>query len=139
MIDSTGNNSDTGATGEQQDRSGQLPNPDRRRFSGRALAGGAVLASIGNRSAWGQTVVGCMSVTTIASFNPGTGVFISAPGGRPENDEALAAEIHQVAGPFEEGYFATAVGTDGVTVYSTCQDPVELDGVCLVEGPACPP
>ena len=115
------------------------PDAGRRRFSRRALAGGAVLVSLGNRSAWGQTVVGCMSVATIASFNPETGMFVSAPGGRPEHDEALAAEIHQVSGPFDGDYFGTGPGTDGVTIYSTCQDPAELDGVCLVEGPDCPP
>ncbi len=136
MSDSRDNRENTGAAGEQ---SGLLPNPDRRRFSRRALAGGVVLASLGNRSAWGQPVVGCMSVTTIASFNPATGMFVSAPGGRPEHDEVLAAEIHTVSGPFDGDYFGSGVGTDGVTVYSTCQDPVDLDGVCLVEGPTCPP
>lgn len=98
-----------------------------------------MLVSLGNRSAWGQTVVGCMSVTTIASFNPDTGMFISAPGGRPEHNEVLAAEIHQVADPPNSDYFMTGLGTDGVTEYTTCPDPLDIDGVCLVEGPGCPP
>jgi len=99
-----------------------LPDPGRRRFSSRALAGGAVLVSLGNRSAWGQTVVGCMSVTTIASFNPATGMFVSAPGGRPEHDEGLAAEIHHVSAPDDVTFIGSGLGTDN----------------CLVEGPVCP-
>ena len=129
---------DNGPDGGEEARPSSSADPGRRRFSRNALAGGAVLASLGNRSAWGQAVVGCMSVATIASFNPATGMFVSAPGGRPEHDEALAAEIHQVSGPFDGDYFGTGVGTDGQTVYSTCQDPNDLDGVCLVEGPNCP-
>ncbi|NQX87740.1 MAG: hypothetical protein HRT77_03650 [Halioglobus sp.] len=128
--------SGAGMSDRQPTQSGTI---SRRRFSRRALAGGAVLASLGNRSAWGQTVVGCMSVTTIASFNPSTGMFVSAPGGRPEHDETLAAEIHEVSVPFDGDYLGSGPGTDGVTIYSTCEDPVELDVVCLVEGPACPP
>ena len=116
------------------------PDSDRRRFSRNALASGAVLLSLGNRSAWGQTVVDCMSVTTLNSFNPDTGMFISAPGGRPEHNETLAAEIHHVSYPNDGNYFATNVeGTDGVTIYSTCEDTNDLDGVCLVEGSECPP
>ena len=79
-----------------------------------------------------------MSVTTIASFNPATGMFISAPGGRPEHNEALATEIHAVSDPLNGDYFATGQGTDGQT-YTTCQDPDDIDGVCLVEGSSCPP
>jgi len=114
------------------------PNPGRRRFSSRALAGGVVLVSLGNRSAWGQTVVGCMSVTTIASFNPVTGMFVSAPGGRPEHDETLAAEIHYVSAPDDVTFIGSGLGTDGTTLYSTCADPNNIDYVCLVEGPDCP-
>ena len=117
---------------------GSLPSPDRRRFSRTALASSAVLLSLGNRSAWGQTVVGCMSVTTLSSFNPETGMFVSAPGGRPEHNEALAAEIHYVSAPNDGNYIATGIGTDGETIYSTCQDLNDLDGVCLVEGSDCP-
>jgi len=114
------------------------PDPGRRRFSRRALAGGAVLVSLGNRSAWGQTVVGCMSVTTIASFNPVTQMFVSAPGGRPEHDEGLALEIHTVSYPDDVSFIGSGLGTDGQTLYSTCVDPNNIDGVCLVEGPDCP-
>ena len=80
-----------------------------------------------------------MSLATIASFNPATGMFVSAPGGRPEHDEALAAEIHAVSAPFDGDYLGSVVGTDGVTDYSTCRDPADLDAVCIVEGPNCPP
>ena len=134
-IDQSGDND---VDRDKEARPGSPADPSRRHFSRRALAGGAVLASLGNRSAWGQTVVGCMSVATIASFNPETGMFVSAPGGRPEHDEVLAAEIHHVSAPFDGDYFGTGLGTDGQTIYSTCQDPNNLDGVCLVEGPDCP-
>jgi len=103
---------------------------NRRRFSRNALAGGAVLLSLGNRSAFGATL-GCMSVATINSFDPATNMFISAPAGRPTRNEDLAAEIHRISNsetPF--------LGTDGH--YSTCQDPNSLDGVCLIRG-NCPP
>ncbi|MCP4212961.1 MAG: hypothetical protein GY764_15995 [Halieaceae bacterium] len=118
----------------------ELPSRSRRRFSRTALASSAVLLSLGNRTAWGQTVVGCMSVATLDSFNPSTGMFQSAPGSRPEHNEALAAEIHHVAGSNTNGdYLAEdVVGSDGSTVYSTCQDPALIDGVCLIEDDSCP-
>lgn len=126
-------------TGDTSVQQASLPHPGRRRFSQTALAGGAVLLSLGNRSAWGQTVVGCMSVTTLSSFNPDTGMFVSAPGGRPEHNETLAAEIHHISAPNDGDYFATNItGTDGETIYSTCQDSSDLDDVCLVEGSDCP-
>jgi len=124
--------------GGNSTRPGSPPDPGRRRFSRTALAGGAVLASLGNRSAWSQTVVGCMSVATIASFDPATGMFVSAPGGRPEHDENLAAEIHYVSAPDDVTFIGSGLGTDGQTLYSTCQDPNNVDYVCLVEGPDCP-
>ena len=65
-------------------------------------------------------------------------MFVSAPGGRPEHNEALAAEIHYVSAPNDGNYIATGIGTDGATTYSTCQDLNDLDGVCLVEGSDCP-
>jgi hypothetical protein len=107
---------------------GPLQDPGRRRFSRNALAGSAVLLSLGNRSAWGQTV-DCMSVTTLSSFDPTRGVFISAPAGRPDHNENLAAEIHRLSSPPDY------LGTDGK--FSTCQDPESLDGICLVKG-ECP-
>ena len=117
-----------------------LPSQSRRRFSRTALASSAVLLSLGNRTAWGQTVVGCMSVATLDSFNPSTGMFQSAPGSRPEHNVQRAAEIHYVAGSNTNGdYLAEdVVGSDGSTVYSTCQDPTLLDGVCLIEDDSCP-
>ena len=127
-------------TGDTSTQPGSLPDSGRRRFSRTALASSAVLLSLGNRTAWGQTIVGCMSVTTLSSFDPDTDMFVSAPGGRPEHDEDLAAEIHYVSAPNDGDYLANGVtGTDGLTTYSTCQDGTDLDGVCLVEGSDCPP
>lgn len=106
----------------------QPRSPSRRRFSRAALAGSAVLLSLGNRVAWGggSQTLGCMSVTTLNSFNPNTGVFISAPAGRPEHNAQMAAEIHRISNP------PNFLGTDGK--YSTCQDPTSIDGVCIVKG-----
>lgn len=122
----------------EQNPCGQLSDPGRRRFSHAAIASTAVLASLGNRPAWGQTVVGCMSVTTIASFNPATGMFTSAPGGRPDHNEPLAEEIHHVSSPYDGDYLGSGLGTDGTTQYSTCPEPGNPDSVCLIEGPDCP-
>lgn len=104
----------------------QPSNPERRRFSRTALASGAVLLTLGNRSAWGGEVLGCMSITTLNSFNPETGMFMSAPGLRPEHKIDLADRIHQIAPPPEY------IGQSGE--WQTCQDPDRLDGVCLVFG-----
>jgi hypothetical protein len=111
---------------------GQLQSPDRRHFSRNVLAGSAVLLSLGNRSAWGGGgggTLGCMSVTTLNSFNPATGMFVSAPAGRKEHNVDLAKEIHRISNPPDY------LGTDGRD--STCQDPKSLDGICLVRG-RCP-
>ena len=137
-------NKDAGADPEGNPPAGaadeQLSNSSRRRFSRTALAGSAVLLSLGNRTAWGQTVVGCMSVATLNSFDPATGMFQSAPGGRLEHNETLATEIHYVSAPNDGNYIAeNVVGTDGSTVYSTCQDQASLDGICLVEDDTCTP
>ena len=68
----------------------------RRRFSRAAITGGAVLVSLGSRPAWGQ-VVDCMSVMTLNSFNPTTGMFMSAPGTRPDHLKLdLATRIHEM-------------------------------------------
>ena len=107
----------------------QVPDPGRRRFSRSAIAGSAVLLSLGNRAAWGQTV-GCMSVATLNSFDPGTQNFVSAPAGRPEHNEDLASEIHRISSP------PTYLGTDGT--WSSCKEPGSVDGICLVKG-SCPP
>ena len=138
MAGFTDNNGNAYTKGGKPAQCGPLPDPGRRRFSRTALASSAVLLSLGNRSAWGQTVVDCMSATTLDSFNPATGMFISAPGGRPEHNETLAAEIHHISAPNDGNYFATGIGTDGETIYSTCQDLDSIDGVCLVEGSDCP-
>lgn len=113
-------------------RPDRVTDPARRRFSRHALAGSAVLLSLGNRAAWGggtSQIAGCMSVMTLNSFNPETGMFVSAPGGRPDHNEDLAAEIHRIADP------PNYLGRDGR--WATCQDPDSLDGVCLVRG-QCP-
>lgn len=126
----TGNSEGTTPAEAEQDAQ-QLESPNRRKFSRGALVGGAVLLSLGNRSAFGGATMGCMSVATINSFDPGNQMFISAPGGRPAHNEDLAAEIHRISDsqtPF--------LGSKGQ--YSTCQDPNSLDGVCLVHG-SCPP
>lgn len=110
----------------------QPQNLGRRRFSLTALAGSAVLLSLGNRAAWGggNQVMGCMSVATLNSFNPNTNMFISAPAGRPEHNAQMAAEIHRVSNP------PNFLGTDGKV--STCQDPKSLDSVCIVKGKCAP-
>ena len=125
----TDNKGDDATTGISSVKSGQPQDPLRRHFSRSALAGSAVLLSLANRTAWGQTV-DCMSLTTINSFNPTTKMFASAPTGRPDHNENLAAEIHRLSKPPDY------LGTDGN--YSTCKDPDSLDGICLVKGD-CPP
>lgn len=102
----------------------KILDPSRRRFSRSAIAGSAVLLSLGNRAAWGQQV-GCMSVATLNSFNPSTGMFISAPAGRPEHNVDLAAKIHEVSSP--PSYI------DQNSTYETIKDPTSLDGICLVK------
>jgi hypothetical protein len=107
---------------------GQPQNPGRRHFSLAAIAGTAVVLSLGNRAAWGgrNQVMGCMSVATLNSFNPSTNMFISAPAGRPEHNAQMAAEFHRIASP------PNFIGTDGK--FSTCQHPTSLDSVCIVKG-----
>jgi hypothetical protein len=119
-------------------QTGLQPNLARRRFSRTALASSAVLLSLGNRSAWGQTVVDCMSVATLDSFNPATGFFASVPGGRPEHNETLAAEIHYVSAPDDGKWIATGTGTDGITTYATRYDKDNKDSICLVAMPTRP-
>jgi hypothetical protein len=104
----------------------QVPDPSRRRFSRSAIAGSAVLLSLGNRAAWGQQM-GCMSVATLNSFNPSTGMFISAPaGGKPGQQPELAAQIHRVSGGSSD-----FIGES--TEYVTISDPSSQDSVCLVK------
>jgi len=113
-------------------RPDRVADPTRRRFSRHALAGGAVVLSLSNRAAWGggtSHVAGCMSVMTLNSFNPETGMFVSAPAGRPEHNEDLAAEIHRIADAPDY------LGRDGQ--WGVCRNPDDLDGVCLVRG-KCP-
>ena len=70
-----------------------------------------------------------MSVMTVNSFNPETGMFISAPAGRPDHNEDLAEAIHRIGDPPDY------IGRDGN--WRVCEDPVSFDGVCLVKG-RCP-
>lgn len=131
--DSDKDRNDVAAAPQDADRpnAGEtLQDSSRRRFSRGALAGSAVLLSLGNRAAWGQPI-GCMSLTTLNSFNPSTGMFVSAPSGilRPDHNEDLAAELHRIGDP------PLFTGSDGE--YSVCEDPNSLDSVCLVKG-VCP-
>lgn len=105
----------------------------RRRFSGAALAGGAVLLSLGNRSAWGggsSSVAGCMSIMTLNSFHPETGMFTSAAAGadRPEHNIDLAKRIHEIGGAPE------FLGRDRGSRWRTCEDPDDSSRICLVRG-----
>lgn len=91
-----------------------------------------MLLSLGNRAAWGggtTQIAGCMSLTTLNSFNPETGMFISTPAGRPEHNAELAAEIHRIADPPD---FNGRIGE-----WAVCDNPNSLDEVCLVRG-ICP-
>jgi hypothetical protein len=127
----TDKDEDSGAADGPMMPGGEPHNPGRRHFSLAALAGGAVLLSLGNRAAWGggSQTLGCMSVATLNSFNPNTNMFISAPAGRPEHNAQMAAEIHRISDA------PNFMGTDGKL--STCQDPNSLDSVCIVKG-SCP-
>jgi|GEM_PF-868624 len=132
----TDKDNDTDAVGDQLTPTGPLQDPNRRRFSRNALAGSAVLLSLGNRSAWGGQTMGVMSLTTLNSFNPATGMFISAPAGtlnrtstqtnKPGHNVELAKEIHRISSPPDY------LGTDGK--YSTCKDPKSFDSIVLVKG-----
>jgi hypothetical protein len=78
--------------------------------------------------------MGTMSVATLNSFNPTTGVFISAPAGqaglaaptKPGHNVGLATEIHRISDP------PSYLGTDGKL--STCKNPDSFDSVILVKG-----
>jgi hypothetical protein len=125
----TGKDSNKEDADSPLESAGQLPDPSRRRFSRSAIAGSAVLLSLGNRAAWGGQV-GCMSLATLNSFNPATGNFMSAPGTRPDHNVDLAQKIHDISNP--PNYIGSA-GT-GDDRYCTRVDPDSLDGVCLYKG-----
>jgi hypothetical protein len=126
----TDKDSSTEKTDSPLESAGPLPDASRRRFSRSAIAGSAVLLSLGNRGAWGAQV-GCMSLATLNSFNPaptgGTGTFMSAPGARPAHNVDLAQKIHDISNP--PNYIGSA-GT-GTNRYCTRVNPQSLDGVCL--------
>ncbi len=105
---------------------GPLSDASRRRFSRSAIAGSAVLLSLGNRGAWGAQL-GCMSVATLNSFNPLTGNFMSAPGGRPDHNVGLAQQIHDISNP------PTYIGSSGSGTNKICtvQETGSFDRVCL--------
>jgi len=127
---------DSGSTEDKSVRIDDLQSSGRRQFSRSALLGSAVLLSLGNRAAWGQDqTIGCMSLATLNSFNPDTGMFISAPAGRPERNKDLAAAIHNISDPPD--YLGTGLAPDGITTVSSCKDPNSIDSVCLVKG-TCP-
>ena len=50
----------------------------RRRFTRSAVLGGVVVASLGNRAAWGQATPVCMSASILASFVDAGDQFLSA-------------------------------------------------------------
>jgi hypothetical protein len=81
-----------------------------------------------------------MSVMTLNSFNPETGMFISAPAGRPEHNEELAKAIHSIGNPggLRNPPSYTGVSSDGR--WRVCEDPGSIDRVCLirVDGGQCP-
>lgn len=114
-----------------QDSSDLPIGQSRRHFSKAALAGGAVMLSLGSRAAWGGggQVAGCMSVMTLNSFHPETGMFTSSPAGRPEHNLELARDIHNIGGAPDY------LGKSGR--WRTCEDPSKANYVCLVRG-SCP-
>lgn len=130
----TDKDNETDAVGGPLAPTGQLQDPNRRRFSRNALAGGAVLLSLGNRSAWGGQTMGVMSLATLNSFNPATGMFVSAPVSKqgllpvekPGHNVELAKEIHRISSPPDY------LGTDGK--YSTCKNPNSFESIVLVKG-----
>ncbi|MDX1734446.1 MAG: hypothetical protein R3228_08760 [Halioglobus sp.] len=67
-----------------------------------------------------------MSVMTLNSFHPETGMFTSSPAGRPDHNIQLAAEIHRI------GSAPDYIGQDGL--WRTCPAPNGSDYVCLVRG-----
>jgi len=114
----------------------QLPDPARRRFSRSAIVGSAVVLSLGNRAAWGNSqLVGCMSLATIQSFNPtggptGGGAFVSAPNGRSQHNPELAKQIHETGGG-NAGFIGGSTGEKADKGdFATKADP-NSDGVCL--------
>ena len=70
----------------------QSPDSARRRFTRSAVLGGVVVASLGNRAAWGQAATPvCMSQSILASFADAGGQFLSAhPDGQHDPDVADA-------------------------------------------------
>ena len=138
----TDKDSSTDTAGSPLESAGPLPDTSRRRFSRSAIAGSAVLLSLGNRAAWGAQV-GCMSVATLNSFNPaptgGTGTFMSAPGARPDHQNLnLAQKIHDISNP------PTYIGSSGSGTNKVCtvQETASFDRVCYRNNknptPKCP-
>ena len=128
LDNSTDNEKNLITDGSSTVADGPLPSSNRRRFTRNAIAGSAVLLSLGNRGAWGQA--NCMSVATLNSFNPNTGAFAdSVAPDRPGHDSVLAQQIHDIAGP-ETGYLGK------VQSEITCLDPT-TGNICLETG-SCP-
>jgi hypothetical protein len=118
---------------------------NRRRFTRNAIAGSAVLLSLGNRGAWGQVVnPNCMSVSTLNSFNPtrypDRGFASQPPGGvnKDGHNPDLAQQIHDIARstpPAPGGSDASYYLTDDVYRGSvTCQDAATGD-ICVIQRP----
>jgi hypothetical protein len=128
---------DTDAAGNPLTETGQLQDPNRRRFSRNALVGSAVLMSLGNRSAWGGQIVDSMSIPTLNSFNPSTNMFVSTPAQtRPGHNPVVARTIHDVADP--PTYVGWGKSTVDGKIYAACKDPTSMETINLVQGKNCP-
>jgi hypothetical protein len=129
----TDKDNDTDSVDIPLPETGQLQDANRRRFSRNALVSSAVLLSLANRSAWGgqSQTMGVMSLATLNSFNPTTGLFISTPAQttRQGHNVGLAKEIHRIADP------PSYLGTDGT--YTTCKDPSSFENIILIKGKNC--
>ena len=80
----------------------QSPDSARRRFTRSAVVGGVVVASLGNRAAWGQATPVCMSQSILASFVDAGGQFLSAhPDG--QHDPEVADAIFKADETYMDG------------------------------------
>lgn len=134
-------------------KAGRVSSTNRRRFTRNAIAGSAVILSLGNRSAWGAKVdpANCMSVATLNSFNPNIaeGFASMPPDGKDGHSKALAEDIHRITGDQPPG--ATAIdysdrtcpasgyASDSSLPPIACQDPdnqgTMQDKICVAEAP----
>ncbi len=116
----------------------------RRRFTRNMLVGGAVVATLGNRAAWGQTQITgeCISAGVFDSFTNG---FASANHPMHEEWEDQIARMEQdVLSPDEygqggelEGYGPERIRciSQGGAVNDVCDPPAAGDKYCVVANP----